>query len=275
MNDKKVNIEFTEEDVVTSSHEVPTIMSKDQYDGIVEMNKKSIDRQVKRKKAEDDMEDIRKELKELKEIMYLQMQVDKQRKQLEPPAKNLDEDGFVDLTNSPKKHTSLGSPTGVVRGDVKFPVSAPVVIKEQQSSPTEILKKENKVKGALFAVSKLIGIGLLAIILLIGITLLFRYVIGMNWFLSGIASFTINTIILTTWYLLTRNPAKNRLRVKNLTEFQDLEFSEIRTCPKCDSKLHKSKVINNGTEIFQYFKCKNVECDFQKKVQFPNQSVGY
>lgn len=273
MTEDKVKIEFTEDDVINTTDN-NLLMNNETYDSIVKMNEKSIEKQIKKKVKEDEMENLKKEIKELKEIMQIQMQVHKQEKQPKPSAENLDEDGFVDLTQNPRLHTSLDSPTGVVKGNLKIPIPTSVVIKELQSPPVETPKKENKVKGVLFAVSKLIGIGLLAIISLVGITMLIHFT-GLNWFLSGILSFSINAIVLITWYLLSRNPARKRLNAKSQTEFQDLEYSELKTCPKCDSRLHKSKVINDGTGITQYFKCKNIECDFQKKVQFPNQSVGY
>jgi len=272
-DNKKVNIEFSDEDVVESSYEVPTIMSKDQYDGIVEMNEKSVKKQVKTKKTEDEMENIKKELKELKDIMYLQIQVDKQSKQVSNimPKKEekMDNMEYIDLTNIQRTTPSLETSQKVEINQDN--ISTPAEIK----TPLPTVEKKGILKIVVIKILRIIAIGLLAIISLVGITLLFKYVIGMNWFLSGIISLFLNSIILVSWYLLTRNPAKNRLRAKSLTEFQDLEFSELKTCPRCDSKLHKSKVINEGTGIVQYFKCKNIECDFQKKIQFPNQSVGY
>lgn len=45
-------------------------------------------------------------------------------------------------------------------------------------------------------------------------------------------------------------------------------LESIKRCPRCNSKIKKSKVFYEGSDLIQVFKCKNKSCDFVKKFNF-------
>lgn len=44
--------------------------------------------------------------------------------------------------------------------------------------------------------------------------------------------------------------------------------NNIKKCPKCKSKLAKSKAEHTETAFVQVVKCKNIYCDFYKVIEF-------
>lgn len=49
---------------------------------------------------------------------------------------------------------------------------------------------------------------------------------------------------------------------------QDMEFADVRFCPKCSGKLDKSSVFATEDKYIQYVKCSDIKCDFYKKIEF-------
>jgi hypothetical protein len=244
----------------TPKKEIPMLLEKENYEGIVEENKRSVEKQIKRKIKEDyNLQEIMKELKELKEAIQSKEVYNIMTKK----DQKVDNEGYIDLTPLANRN-----PIPLGTSNIKFPKYSPV-----PEGNKEVPKKKFYFNFKLFL--KVLGYGLGSIFSLIFFTIIFRYLFG-NYFLGGVTSLIINGTVLSILYLLYgRNPAKARLQSRNVTHVSNLEYAEIRTCPICDSKVIKGKVQSDSNGYFQSFKCKSPECEFQKKVQFSTPQVSY
>lgn len=55
---------------------------------------------------------------------------------------------------------------------------------------------------------------------------------------------------------------------KEVKEYSNFEFSDMKRCPQCNKKIEKSKVYKYSDGLVQYIRCKDIKCDFYKKFEF-------
>jgi hypothetical protein len=287
-----------------SDKDIPTIMSKDQSDGLIEMNNKSVRKQVKKKK-DDSIDELRKEISELKEVMKLQIEVDKMRKnqqmynildnkeqkvynKMTKNQSKIDDNGYLDLT---KEESNRLSPKGKVSpfsfseeintpmAKDSNPLDSPSEINISNNGETKkglangnisINKKIKSVNRNTHTILFIFGVFAILCIFFLGLNILLK----VNYFLSAIFSLVITFGISLTIYLTKIKVPEHQLPRKETAHYNDFELAEAKRCPSCNSKLQKSKVIQGGDGYKQYIKCSSIECDYRKTLEVKKEN-GY
>lgn len=298
MDENIVSIDVSDEDGLNEVIEPENINTNQ-----VELKKKAIARQIKKQKVDESkekMDSMAKEISELKEIMFLQMQVDKQRNQVSNiPSKRqvkVDNEEYIDFTQIPQKnqYRTLGfedTPKDARILKPLFPASQEINISNDGKEnvgmanmtpsfpvekPVEKPKKKSEIKTAFIRAMKILGIGIGSFLSLVIFLYGFKIILNTNYFIAGILSLVINvTAFIVLYMLYGRNPARDRLMAKESKQISNYELADIKTCPKCNSKIFKSKVITDLNGIHQSFKCRSPSCDFQKTVEFNKPQIQY
>lgn len=258
--------------------EIPTLMSKEQWDGLVETNNKSIKKQVKKKK-DDSLEVMRKEISELKEVMKMQMEVDKMRKSqqvsniVSKKPENMDGEGYIDMT----KQTSPMNVTQKEDMIMSPKVQTPKVAGERNPLPVIL---ENNIQKPITDKDKKISSGkpirwIIYSVLCLGISFgIVKFVGNANYLISIVSSIVLTFAFSLTYYLLNVKISEHQIPRKETINYNDFELAEIKNCPNCNSKIRKSKVIPSIDGYRQFYKCSNIECNFQKTIDIKKEH-GY
>jgi len=113
-------------------------------------------------------------------------------------------------------------------------------------------------------------IKILEIFALIALLILFSvlfYLLKINSIISIVFSVVITVIVAIVYYVLKRILKRKPIVMQSNVQVSSMPVTNVQRCPRCDSKLMKSNIINHGTHYSQFVKCKNPACDFQKEIQ--------
>lgn len=103
----------------------------------------------------------------------------------------------------------------------------------------------------------------------------YNFILWLNIILSLLSLIIFGTLVL--YFMILRkskdfivqlpinNIVQEPIRPVNEHQLKENEdFIDLKRCPKCNSKLHKGKVVVRGDNISQTYKCKSKVCDYFK-----------